>query len=454
MTASAAWIGSAKPGWTVEQGRRHFSTRKELNTRGADEQVLSLTLRGVVRNDPAAPEGLVPTDYNSYQVFGKDDLVFKLIDLENRRTSRVGLVPERGIMSPAYVRLIPKGTVVPRYAYWYYYSLWTRDVFNELGGGVRATLSSADLLAMPIALPPVDEQRRIAHFLDDQVARIDEVNRLRRGQIEALDQALDVSIESAVGGEAPGTNAEDYRYRYGQPSMSAGGFVNTCPKDWDRKRLKSVAHRSRTPRGSRDLPLLSLASAGYLRLRAEDQQPPSEESVPRYLEVRVGHLVVNPMWLAGNAVAVSGMDGAVSPDYRVFHLSPRVHPRFIHHVMRSRPYREQYRLYMRADTTFDRRVQQADLDNMPVALPPLEVQVRISEQLDRATEATSRAIGELSKSGEVLEERKRALITAAVTGELDVTTAKPIGMGKWVPNVRAGVEAPAAAQASSIGGIG
>jgi len=37
---------------------------------------------------------------------------------------------------------------------------------------------------------------------------------------------------------------------------------------------------------------------------------------------------------------------------------------------------------------------------------------------------------------------------------LDVTTAKPIGMGKWVPNVGAGVEAPALVGASSIGGVG
>ena len=53
-----------------------------------------------------------------------------------------------------------------------------------------------------------------------------------------------------------------------------------------------------------------------------------------------------------------------------------------------------------------------------------------------------------------LEERQRALITVAVTGELDVTTARPIGMGKWVPNVGAGVDAPLVGQASGIGGIG
>jgi len=56
----------------------------------------------------------------------------------------------------------------------------------------------------------------------------------------------------------------------------------------------------------------------------------------------------------------------------------------------------------------------------------------------------------------LLEERKRTVITAAVTGELDVTTARPIDVGKWVPNVGASVDSATAAQAQapSIGGIG
>jgi len=56
---------------------------------------------------------------------------------------------------------------------------------------------------------------------------------------------------------------------------------------------------------------------------------------------------------------------------------------------------------------------------------------------------------------QLLEDRKRAVITAAVTGELDVTTARPIGVGKWVPNVGASVGSATAspAKAPSIGGI-
>ena len=97
------WIGDVPEDWLWERGRRHLRYRKILNPDGASENVLSLTHRGVINNNPDNPEGLVPGDCRTYQVFNKDDLVFKLIDLENVKTSRVGLVHQNGIMSSAYI---------------------------------------------------------------------------------------------------------------------------------------------------------------------------------------------------------------------------------------------------------------------------------------------------------------------------------------------------------------
>ena len=105
--SSIPWVGELPQHWGEEKGKWLHCFRKDLNSRKQCDNVLSLTLRGVVNNDPDNPEGLVPKDYSTYQIFEKDDLVFKLIDLENFRTSRVGLVHERGIMSSAYLRVQP-----------------------------------------------------------------------------------------------------------------------------------------------------------------------------------------------------------------------------------------------------------------------------------------------------------------------------------------------------------
>jgi type I restriction enzyme S subunit len=60
----------------------------------------------------------------------------------------------------------------------------------------------------------------------------------------------------------------------------------------------------------------------------------------------------------------------------------RLDPRFLHHLLRSQPYRDQYDLFVRANTTFDRRIQQEDLDQLPLLLPKVVEQRRIADFLD------------------------------------------------------------------------
>jgi len=180
MENSFPWI-PRNPNWEIAKGKRFFTNIKTPNVNIIESNVLSLTLRGVVRNNLDKPEGLVPADYSTYQIFEKDDLVFKLIDLENIRTSRVGIVPERGIMSSAYIRLIPSKEIYPRYAYWWFYNLWCQNVFNALGDGVRANLSSDDLLELPFPKPPLVEQKILAAQLDSQ---IEEINKRMNEQQE------------------------------------------------------------------------------------------------------------------------------------------------------------------------------------------------------------------------------------------------------------------------------
>jgi len=95
-----------------------------------------------------------------------------------------------------------------------------------------------------------------------------------------------------------------------------------------------------------------------------------------------------------------------------------------------------------------------DVLNWEIPLVPDDLAQGFGTTIDERFELAKNVSTALETGLVQLEERKRSLITAAVTGEMDVTTARPSGMGKWVPNVGASVDAPAAAQASSIGGIG
>jgi type I restriction enzyme S subunit len=124
------WLGHVPEHWEVRRTKTLFQSRKQLNTDGSETNVLSLTLRGVVNNDPDNPEGLVPNDYKTYHIFEKDDLVFKVIEMENIRTSRVGLVHERGMMSPAYVRLTLTSVGAIRFYYQQFFHIYLRCIYN------------------------------------------------------------------------------------------------------------------------------------------------------------------------------------------------------------------------------------------------------------------------------------------------------------------------------------
>lgn len=167
------WLGNIPEHWEVKRGKFLFRNKKELNNDLRCELILSLTLNGVRHKKDLEARSLVPSDYSTYQIFYPNDLVFKLIDLENYQTSRVGIVKEKGIMSSAYIRLIPNKHLNSKFFYYYYFSLYVQGIYNFMGMGVRATLNFSDLLNIPVLIPPIQEQEKIVKFLDNALSQIE-----------------------------------------------------------------------------------------------------------------------------------------------------------------------------------------------------------------------------------------------------------------------------------------
>ena len=137
-------------------------------------QRLSLTMNGVLPRSREATDGLQPENFDGYQLIKPGQLIFKLIDLQNVSTSRVGLSEDLGLVSPAYIALTADRRVLPKYAYWYFMDLYNRRIFNNLSeGGVRANLSWEGLRQLPFILPSIERQHRIVEFLDTELEQID-----------------------------------------------------------------------------------------------------------------------------------------------------------------------------------------------------------------------------------------------------------------------------------------
>lgn len=308
--SSIPWIDELPQHWGEEKGKWLHRFHKDLNNRKQCDNVLSLTLRGVVNNDPDDPEGLVPKDYGTYQIFEKGDLVFKLIDLENFRTSRVGLVHERGIMSPAYLRVEPGKEHNPRYFYYYYFTLYQQGIYNKLGAGVRSTLGPTDLLEIGVPVPSRDEQDRIVAFLDQKTAEIDAGIAKKERLIELLDEQKSILINSLV---TKGVNPQAVTQASG---LSWGGDV---PAHWKIRYLKHLFRETDSRTSTGEEPLFSLRMSGQL-LRHNDvsDKPITSDQLIGYKVVSPGQLVMNRMRASMGLFAVAYECGLVSPDYAVF----------------------------------------------------------------------------------------------------------------------------------------
>ena len=101
-----AWVGNIPQHWDSHPIYYYFLEHKHKNSLGLEQNLLSLSYGKIIRKDIGANEGLLPENFNSYNVVEKDDIVLRLTDLQNdKRSLRTGLVKERGIITSAYVTL-------------------------------------------------------------------------------------------------------------------------------------------------------------------------------------------------------------------------------------------------------------------------------------------------------------------------------------------------------------
>lgn len=193
------WIGQIPEEWNIWPTKRFFRHTKTL----AGEQVdsyerLALTMNGVIKRSKDDSEGLQPEKFDTYQVLRENELVFKLIDLANVKTSRVGLSPYTGIVSPAYI-ILTNDNEDNRFYYYYFMSLYYNEIFNNLGdNGVRSSLNAQDLLNIPIVDIPSSLQKRIADYLDEKCGKIDRYIEKQQKIIDKLKEYKQAVITEAV----------------------------------------------------------------------------------------------------------------------------------------------------------------------------------------------------------------------------------------------------------------
>lgn len=182
------WVGKIPAKWAVLPIYCVYGERKRKNVFGTEQNLLSLSYGKVIRKDINTNGGLLPSNYNGYNIIEKNDIIIRPTDLQNDRTSlRTGLVKEHVIITSAYIALKPKNRVSSKFYHYLLHSYDVKKVFYNMGNGVRQGLNYGEFAKLMVYYPPLDEQQEIADYLDNKCAAIEQIIADKKSQIETLD---------------------------------------------------------------------------------------------------------------------------------------------------------------------------------------------------------------------------------------------------------------------------
>lgn len=408
------WLGEVPEHWEILKAKYFHKNLKALNTKRICDNVLSLTLRGVVNNNIDSPEGLVPKDYATYQIFEKDDLVFKLIDLENISTSRVGIVHEKGIMSSAYIRLKTGQNTIPRFAYYYYYSLYINQVYNNIGSGVRSTLGPNDLLNIDYIEPPIDEQSQIVSFLDKKTSQIDSVISQKEKLIELLKEQKQITINEAV------TKGLDKDVEFKDSGVE---WIGEIPKHWNIEKGKRLFKQMKRPVREED-EIVTCFRDGVVTLRSNRRTEGFTNALKEhgYQGIRKGDFIIHNMDAFAGAIGISDSDGKSTPVYAVCRpwddnlVSSEFYAKYLRNLALQDFILSLAKGIRERSTDFRFK----DFGELVYPVPPKDEQVKIVEYIETQTAKIDKAIELQQNYIAKLKEYKASLIDSVVTGKVRV----------------------------------
>ena len=180
------WVGNVPAHWDVLANKYVMKKRKDICTKWNGENVLSLTMNGVIVRDLDNPVGKMPTTFDGYQFVYRGNLLMCLFDYDV--TPRcVGIVKNAGVTSPAYSRFELKENATLEYFYYYYLMIdFTKELLH-LAKNLRHSFTEEQLGALKVPLPPLDEQKNIATYLDSKCKEIEFVIASKKQQLTVID---------------------------------------------------------------------------------------------------------------------------------------------------------------------------------------------------------------------------------------------------------------------------
>lgn len=429
------WIGSIPTLWKVVSLRHLISSVKNGSTATQTEQ--SATSVPVSRIETIST-GHINMDKTGFVDPNSISESFKLDagDLLLSHINSLSMVGNVAQVQPNdflfhgmnLLRIIPKESISSKYLFWQLKSDYSRKLIESVAKPAinQASVSTESLKALQMLLPSIEEQQKIANFLDHETAKIDTLIAKQEKLIELLKEKRQAVISHAV---TKGLNPD-------APMKDSGvEWLGEVPEHWDMKRLKYIGEARNGLTYSPDDVVTQ--EEGILVLRSSNIQDARlsfsdnvyvNMDIPTRIRTKENDLLIcsrngSRQLIGKNALITKEAADMAFGAFMVVFRS-KINP-YLYWVLNSPLFDYQSGSFL---TSTINQLTIGNLENMEIPLPPECEQEEIKNYLikksDYFDDLTSKALHKVN----LLKERKTALISAAVTGKIDVRDWQPQGV--------------------------
>lgn len=331
------------------------------------------------------------------RVASSGDVVMSTVRPYLKAVAQVPEETENLVFSTGFAVLSPKSDqITSRYLYWAMQSdPFVAEATRWSNGVSYPAINADDLMRIKLPLPPRGQQDRLVSYLDIETAKIDRLISKQQELISLLELRDQAVWHAAFTGFAP---------------------TRKLPLKWVlAKQQRPVPEGAGVVTAFRD-------GGVTLRSNRREEGFTFSESESGYQGVAVGDLVFHGLDGFAGAVGISDSDGQSTPVYHVCRQRSDVADlRFVAYALR-------YLGHSGFLATLAPNVRQRSVDfrnwqtfgQVPLDIPELGEQRRIVAELDVSAASLKQARATISRAIALLQERRSALITAAVTGQIEV----------------------------------
>jgi len=417
------WLGEVPEHWATQRLKFIFAIKKRIaGAEGFD--VLSITQQGIIIKDIEGSKGQFSDDYSKYQIVECGDFAMNGMDL---LTGYVDLSIFYGVTSPDYrvFSLIDEAAWDKNYLLRLLQNGYKQKIFYAFGQGAsqlgRWRFPTQAFNDFIFPRPSKAEQSAIATFLDRETAKIDTLVAEQEKLIELLKEKRQAVISHAVTkGLDPNVLTKD----------SGVEWLGDVPEHWKICRVKHACshvvdclHTTPTYEGEVEFPAIRTADVERGTLLLDQARLVSreiyEERIQR-LNPKAGDILYSREGerFGMAALVPHGVDLCLGQRMMMFRTQTFASSEYLMWTLNSDSIYKQ--VLERVGGSTSPHVNISDIVNFHVSLPPGNEQAEIARHINGIVAELDPLIVEATRTIDLLKERRSALISAAVTGKIDV----------------------------------